>query len=170
MAKKRLEPWVGLALSGGSFRTLFHCGSLWRLTELGGPQLTRISSVSGSEWLGLQPVYLEPRVGVRLDHHILYGKLLTSCPPHNRFRHYDSLFIRQRDSQRECFPWSHGEITGETPARTREIPDSALALEWSSIVGDSALDREAGEGHRGLARWCNLGGRVRNRTYRGYQK
>lgn len=44
-----LEPGVGLALSGGGFRaTLFHCGALWRLTELRYlQQLSRVSSVSG---------------------------------------------------------------------------------------------------------------------------
>ncbi len=44
-----LEPGIGLALSGGGFRaTLFHCGTLWRLNELGYlAKLTRISSVSG---------------------------------------------------------------------------------------------------------------------------
>lgn len=40
---------MGLALSGGGFRaTLFHCGALWRLAELGYlGRLDRISSVSG---------------------------------------------------------------------------------------------------------------------------
>lgn len=44
-----VEAGVGLALSGGGFRaTLFHCGALWRLNELGYlPRLSRISSVSG---------------------------------------------------------------------------------------------------------------------------
>lgn len=44
-----IETGVGLALSGGGFRaTLFHCGALWRLNELGYlPKLSRISSVSG---------------------------------------------------------------------------------------------------------------------------
>ena len=44
-----LQPGVALALSGGGFRaTLFHCGSLWRLNELGYlPKLVRVSSVSG---------------------------------------------------------------------------------------------------------------------------
>jgi NTE family protein len=43
------EPGIGLALSGGGFRaTLFHCGVLWRLNELGHLQkLSRVSSVSG---------------------------------------------------------------------------------------------------------------------------
>ena len=44
-----VEPGIGLALSGGGFRaTLFHCGALWRLNELGMlPRLDRVSSVSG---------------------------------------------------------------------------------------------------------------------------
>jgi NTE family protein len=44
-----VDPGVGLALSGGGFRaTLFHCGALWRLNELGFlPKLDRVSSVSG---------------------------------------------------------------------------------------------------------------------------
>ncbi len=44
-----LSDGIGLALSGGGFRaTLFHCGALWRLAELGYlPRLSRISSVSG---------------------------------------------------------------------------------------------------------------------------
>lgn len=44
-----VEAGIGLALSGGGFRaTLFHCGALWRLNELGFlPKLKRISSVSG---------------------------------------------------------------------------------------------------------------------------
>jgi NTE family protein len=44
-----LEAGTGLALSGGGFRaTLFHCGALWRLNELGLlPKLARVSSVSG---------------------------------------------------------------------------------------------------------------------------
>ena len=44
-----VEPGIGLALSGGGFRaTLFHCGALWRLGELGIlARLDRVSSVSG---------------------------------------------------------------------------------------------------------------------------
>ncbi|MBI3596483.1 MAG: patatin-like phospholipase family protein [Nitrospirae bacterium] len=44
-----VEAGIGLALSGGGFRaTLFHCGALWRLNELGYlPKLNRVSSVSG---------------------------------------------------------------------------------------------------------------------------
>lgn len=44
-----VEPGVALALSGGGFRAaLFHCGTLWRLNELGYlAELNRVSSVSG---------------------------------------------------------------------------------------------------------------------------
>jgi NTE family protein len=44
-----LQAGTGLALSGGGFRaTLFHCGALWRLNELGLlRQVGRVSSVSG---------------------------------------------------------------------------------------------------------------------------
>ena len=44
-----VQPGIGFALSGGGFRaTLFHCGALWRLNELGYLQkVSRISSVSG---------------------------------------------------------------------------------------------------------------------------
>ena len=44
-----VEPGIGLALSGGGFRaTLFHCGALCRLGELGVlARLDRVSSVSG---------------------------------------------------------------------------------------------------------------------------
>jgi NTE family protein len=59
------EPGIGLALSGGGFRTtLYHLGSLWRLNDLEYlPKLDRISSVSGgsimvghlaARWAGLQ--------------------------------------------------------------------------------------------------------------------
>src|SRR5712692_2854580 len=48
-ANDEILPRIALALSGGGFRaTLFHCGALWRLNELGYlPKLDRISSVSG---------------------------------------------------------------------------------------------------------------------------
>lgn len=48
-AARRLEPGVGLCLSGGGYRAmLFHVGSLWRLYEAGQLfTLQRISSVSG---------------------------------------------------------------------------------------------------------------------------
>jgi NTE family protein len=44
-----LQAGTGLALSGGGFRaTLFHCGALWRLNELGLLRdVARVSSVSG---------------------------------------------------------------------------------------------------------------------------
>lgn len=49
MAIPAVRPGIALALSGGGFRaTLFHCGALWRLNELGFlPKLDRIASVSG---------------------------------------------------------------------------------------------------------------------------
>ena len=48
-ANDEIRPGIALALSGGGFRaTLFHCGALWRLNDLGYlPKLDRISSVSG---------------------------------------------------------------------------------------------------------------------------
>lgn len=48
-AARRLEPGVGLCLSGGGYRAmLFHVGSLWRLYEAGQLfKVQRISSVSG---------------------------------------------------------------------------------------------------------------------------
>jgi NTE family protein len=60
-----VDPGTGLALSGGGFRaTLFHCGALWRLNELGVlAKLDRVSSVSGgsitagvlaTRWTGLR--------------------------------------------------------------------------------------------------------------------
>lgn len=59
-----VQPGIALALSGGGFRaTLFHCGVLWRLNELGYLQkLSRVSGVSGGsiaagllavKWAGL---------------------------------------------------------------------------------------------------------------------
>src|SRR3712207_1443974 len=45
----KLEPGIGLAMSGGGFRAmLFHAGALMRLNELGLlSKIERISSVSG---------------------------------------------------------------------------------------------------------------------------
>jgi hypothetical protein len=53
----------------------------------------------------------------------------NSCPRDHRntIRDLDALLIWTRDSQREGFPWSHGQIPSESPAGTREIPDGALA-------------------------------------------
>jgi hypothetical protein len=48
---------------------------------------------------------------VLLNQNILRCELLPSRPAHHRFRDLDVLLIRQRDRQRERFPWSHGEIT-----------------------------------------------------------
>jgi hypothetical protein len=86
---------------------------------------------------------LQPSVRVRLNRDILHRKLLSPRPPHHRFRHFDTLFIRERDREREDFPWSHGQVTGKSPAGRGEIPDRALTLEWSSVVRDSALHGEA---------------------------
>jgi NTE family protein len=67
-----LEAGVGLALSGGGFRaTLFHCGAVWRLNELGYlQQLVRVSSVSGGSitaaQLGLKWTALQ-KAGWTLD-------------------------------------------------------------------------------------------------------
>ena len=46
---------------------------------------------------------------------------------------------------RKGVPWSHGQITGESPAQTREVSHGALALEWASAVRHSAWHREATE-------------------------
>ena len=56
-------------------------------------------------------VMLKPHMVVLLNQNILHGELLPSRPAHHRFRDLDALLIRQRDRQRERFPWSHGEIT-----------------------------------------------------------
>jgi hypothetical protein len=66
------------------------------------------------------------------------------------------LLIRERDREREGFPWSHGQIAGESPAGTGEIPDRALTLEQASVVRDGTLRGEVTvrtncEGRRGLA-------------------
>ena len=56
----------------------------------------------------------------------------ASRPPHHGFRDFNALLIRKSDSEREQFSWSHGQIAGKAAAGTREVPDNALALEWSS--------------------------------------
>ena len=86
------------------------------------------------------------RVRVRLEQDILYRKLLPSRPSHHRFRDLDALLFRERDGQREGFSWTHGKISRNSPACTREIPHGPLASEWSRVVGDGALHREATEG------------------------
>ena len=73
------------------------------------------------------------------------------------------MLIRQRDGQRERFPWSHGQITRESSAGTGEVPDRALSLERTRVVRDSALHGEAlvetkREGHGGLAGWLSVEG------------
>jgi hypothetical protein len=83
-------------------------------------------------------------------------KFLLSRPPDDCFRHFYPLLIRECDNEREGFPRLHGQITGETPAGTGEVPDCAVAMEWASVLRDGAWHREAavgtkGEGHGGLA-------------------
>jgi hypothetical protein len=59
------------------------------------------------------------------------------------FGHFDALFVRQRDGQRECITRTYGQITRESPAGTRNIPHAALVLEWPWVVRDGALHGEA---------------------------
>jgi len=99
---------------------------------------------------------LESGASVRLDCKVLYRELLPSRPSHHRFKHFNPLFIRERDGQREGFPWLHGQIPRESPAGAGEIPDCAVSVKGARVVGDGALQREAavgtnGEGHEGLA-------------------
>ncbi|MCB4802177.1 putative acylesterase/phospholipase RssA [Methylobacterium brachiatum] len=49
LGARKLEPGIGLCLSGGGFRAmLFHVGALTRLNEAGIlPELDRVASVSG---------------------------------------------------------------------------------------------------------------------------
>jgi NTE family protein len=49
MPQNKIDPGIGMAVSGGGFRaTLFHLGAFWRLNELGLlSQISRICSVSG---------------------------------------------------------------------------------------------------------------------------
>jgi hypothetical protein len=89
---------------------------------------------------------LEPSLSVRLYQHILRGKLLPPRPPNNRLGDQNVLFGGERGRERMGFPWAHGQITRESPAGTGEIPECALALEWSRVVCDEALDGEATEG------------------------
>ena len=96
---------------------------------------------------------------------------LPSRLPHHHFRHVDPLRIRQRDSQRERFPWSHRQIAREAPTCTREIPHSALSLVQASVVRDRAVYGEVlvetkRKGHRRLARRRIAGGMLRRRNGR----
>lgn len=106
---------------------------------------------------------LKPHMVVLLNQNILHGELLSPRPPHDGFRYFYWLFIGQRDGQREGFPRSHGQITGESPTGTGKILDCALAMEWPRVVGINVFYREAAvwtkrEGHRGLAGWRIVGG------------
>jgi hypothetical protein len=69
---------------------------------------------------------LKPHMVVLLNQNIFYGELLSPRPPHDGFRYFYSLFIGQRDGQREGFPWSQWQVSRESPGDTREIPDGAL--------------------------------------------
>ena len=70
---------------------------------------------------------LKPHMVVLLNQNILHGELLSPRPPHDGFRYFYSLIIGQSDGQREGFPWSHGQVSRESPGDTREIPDGALS-------------------------------------------
>ena len=98
-------------------------------------------------------VMLKPCMRVSF-HHILYRKFLPPRPADDRLRHLDALLIRERDGQRKRFIWSQGPIVGESPPSRGEIPHRALSLEWSCVVRDGALRRDAAvgmnqENHRG---------------------
>jgi hypothetical protein len=127
-------------------------------------------------WLLYLSIDVMPKSGasVPIDCKILYRELLPSRPPHDRFGDLDTLLIRQRNGQRQRFPWSHRQIPGKSPAGTGKIPHGALPLEWPGIVGDGALNREStvgtnGEGHRGLATRHIVGGgqRIAQEAMRG---
>ena len=84
-------------------------------------------------------------------------KLLPHRPADNGFMHCDPILIRKRDGQRKGFPWSQKQITRESSPSTQEVPHGALVLEWSRVVCDSPVHREATigaqhEGYRSLAR------------------
>jgi hypothetical protein len=49
------------------------------------------------------------------------------------------LLIRERDGQREGFPWTHGKIT-------RESPPGTLSLEWARVVCNGALQGKRRKG------------------------
>ncbi len=79
---------------------------------------------------------------------------MHTCPLGHRPWYIYLLVIRERNSQRKGFPWSHGQIAGERPAGTGAIPHSVLALEWAIVACDGAVYGEAMEGanrevHRG---------------------
>ena len=70
---------------------------------------------------------------------------------------------QERDGQQERFSLSHCQITGESPAGTRQIPHGALSLEWTCDIRDGALHRKAleganREGHGGLVGRRIVGG------------
>lgn len=65
---------------------------------------------------------------------------LPSRPSHHRLRHI--LLIRECDGARNGFSWSHGQMARESPAGTRKIPDSAVALERTHVIEDGAWHPE----------------------------
>ena len=74
---------------------------------------------------------LKPHMVVLFNQNILHGELLSPRPPHHRFRHCDPLFIRQRDSQREGFPWPHAINTHEGVIQlTSDAGDHAWWAQW----------------------------------------
>ena len=71
--------------------------------------------------------------------YFLHRKLLPPRPADDRLRHLDAWLIRERDGQREGFPWTHGKITREPPPVQRKVPHGALPLEWARVVCNGAL-------------------------------
>lgn len=86
------------------------------------------SSSDGSVSAPIVSRVSQPCMCVRLDGDILNRKLLTPQPSHDGLRYFYPLLIGQCDGHRERFPWSHGQIAGETSGGTQEIQDCALAL------------------------------------------
>ena len=101
-------------------------------------------------------IMLQASKRVRLNCHILRRKLLPFRRPHHSIRDLEALLFRRGDRERERLSWLHGQVTRESPAGTREVPNGALPLDWSSVVRDRAVrgdatERANGEGNRSLA-------------------
>lgn len=102
-----VEPGIGLALSGGGFRaTLFHCGALWRLNDLGVlARLDRISSVSGGSItagvLATKPMFPRSRSSGQVHPaDVYYWRRKTVAPARRRFEgasRINSLYSTQED-------------------------------------------------------------------------
>jgi hypothetical protein len=89
-------------------------------------------------------------------------------PAHDLSSYDDAFFDPQIDGQRTRLPNLQGNFAGEIPPVQRKVPDRALALEWTCVVGDGAVHGEAAEGanqegHERLARRRILGGGRSNR-------